>query len=361
MSEHKGEQRLRVALTCGDPNGIGMETIMKVFSDSRMLDSVTPVIYAHPELVKLNKKANQLEEFQYTSIQKADEIVHKKVNLVSIVKEYKLNADFGKADKEAGLFSFRSIEMAVNDLAANKVDVIVTAPINKDTIQSKEFDFPGHTEYLARIAGTEDVLMFLIGPSLRVGVVTGHLPLRQVADVISKERILKKLHLMRESLLKDFGLAKPRIAVLGLNPHAGDNGLLGTEEKEIIGPAVREAADRGWYVYGPYGADGFFGSGAFRQFDAVLAMYHDQGLAPFKALAFESGVNYTAGLPIVRTSPDHGTGYDIAGKGKADESSLREAVFLACDVYRKRREYREYSSNPLQRQDVRENKDDQRD
>jgi 4-hydroxythreonine-4-phosphate dehydrogenase len=360
MSDHKSDHRIRVALTSGDPNGIGMETIMKVFSDQRMLEAVTPVIYAHPELVRINRKSMGLEEFNFTSVNSASDLIHRKVNLVNVVKEFNLNVQFGKADKDAGAFSFHSIEAAVSDLAANKVDVLVTAPINKDTIQGKDFNFPGHTEYLAKIAGTEKVLMFLVGESLRVGVVTGHLPLKEVSAGITKEKIIEKLALMRESLLKDFGRSKPRIAVLGLNPHAGDNGLLGSEEKDIIVPAIREASDRGWYVFGPYGADGFFGSGAFRNFDAVLAMYHDQGLAPFKALAFETGVNYTAGLPIVRTSPDHGTGYDIAGKGMADESSLRAAVFLACDIYQKRKEFRDYASNPLSRQDVRDSKDDQR-
>lgn len=360
MTDHRQEQRIRVALTSGDPNGIGLETIMKVFSDSRMLEVVTPVIYAHPELVRIHKKANRLEEFNYTSISHAGEAIPRKVNLVSVTKDFRVPVEFGKPDKEAGAFAFQSIEMAVHDLASNKVDVLVTSPINKDTTQGESFQFPGHTEYLAKVAGTDKVLMFLVGDSLRVGVVTGHLPLKEVAAAITRERIMEKLTLMRESLLKDFGIGRPRIAVLGLNPHAGDNGLLGTEEREVIQPAIREAAEKGWYVFGPYGADGFFGSGAFRKFDAVLAMYHDQGLAPFKALAFEHGVNYTAGLPVVRTSPDHGTGYDIAGKGQADESSLRAAVFLACDVYARRKEYREYAASPLSRQDVKDSKEDKR-
>jgi 4-hydroxythreonine-4-phosphate dehydrogenase len=238
------------------------------------------------------------------------------------------------------------------------VDVLVTAPIDKDTIQSKDFNFPGHTEYLSRIAGTEDVLMFLVSPVLKIGIVTGHVPLKEVSVQLTKEKIHAKLKLMRESLMRDFGVSTPRIAVLGLNPHAGDNGLIGQEEKEIILPAIREATDKGYYVYGPFGADGFFGSGTYHQFDAVLAMYHDQGLAPFKTLAFESGVNYTAGLPIVRTSPDHGVAYDIAGKGVADESSLRAAIFMACDIYKKRKEYRDLTANPLQKQEVRDSKDD---
>lgn len=357
MSE---QHKIKVAITSGDPNGVGLETIMKVFSDPRMTEHFTPIIYAHPEVVKVHKKACNLEEFQFTSVQSAEEALAKKVNLINVWKDHKVNVQFGKPDKEAGEFAFKSLEAAVRDLAANKVDVLVTAPIDKDSIQSKDFNFPGHTEYLAKIAGTDDVLMFLVSDVLKVGIVTGHVPLKDVAQNISKERILKKLSMMQESLLKDFGIGKPRIAVLGLNPHAGDNGLLGSEEKEIILPAVREANERGQYVFGPFGADGFFGSGAYKNFDAVLAMYHDQGLAPFKALAFDSGVNYTAGLPIVRTSPDHGTAYDMAGKGVADEASIRSAMFVACDVYKKRREFREYSSSPLQKQEVRDSKEDKR-
>ena len=356
MSEH----RIKVAITSGDPNGIGLETIIKVFSDARMLDSITPVIYAHPEVIKIHRKFSHIDEFQYNTINTADEAIHKKVNLINIWKDFKGQIELGKPDKEAGMFAFKSLEAAVNDLASNKVDVLVTAPINKDTIQSKDFNFPGHTEYLAKFANTDKVLMFLVSDILKVGIVTGHMPLKDVAQNISKDRILEKLYLMNDSLIKDFGKHKPRIAVLGLNPHAGDNGLLGTEEKDIIVPAVREAQDKGLMVYGPYGADGFFGSTAHKNFDAVLAMYHDQGLAPFKALAFDQGVNFTAGLPVVRTSPDHGTGYDIAGKGVADESSMRAAIFTACDVYRKRKDYREYAANPLRKQDYREGKDDQR-
>ncbi len=358
MSERK-EDKVRVAITCGDPAGIGLETIMKVFADPRMIEHVTPVIYAHPEIVKQHKKINNIEEFQYNSINSAAEALPKKVNLINIWKDFKGTIELGKPSKEAGEFAFKSLEAAVNDIASNKVDALVTAPINKDTIQSKDFNFPGHTEYLAKIAGTDKVLMFLVSDTLKVGIVTGHVPLKDVASQITKERIHEKLALMQESLTKDFSINRPRIAVLGLNPHAGDNGLLGTEEKEIILPAVREAFEKGQLVFGPFGADGFFGSGLYKQYDAVLAMYHDQGLAPFKTIAFDHGVNFTAGLPIVRTSPDHGTAYDLAGKGIADENSLRAAIFVACDVYKTRKEFREYGLNPLQKQNVND-KDDYR-
>jgi 4-hydroxythreonine-4-phosphate dehydrogenase len=234
------------------------------------------------------------------------------------------------------------------------VDVLVTAPIDKDTINAAGFKFPGHTEYLASMAGTEKVLMFLVSDVLKIGIVTGHVPLKDVAQNITKDRILQKLGMMSESLLRDFGIRAPKIAVLGLNPHAGDNGLLGAEEKDIIIPAVREASEKGIYAYGPYGADGFFGSGAYKQFDGVLAMYHDQGLAPFKAIAFDRGVNFTAGLPIVRTSPAHGVAYDLAGKGNADAGSMRAAIFEAIDIYFQRKDYREMSSNPLKKQEVRD-------
>lgn len=358
MSERK-DDKIRVAITCGDPHGVGLETVIKVFSDPRMAEQITPILYAHPEAIKAHRRAMHADEFQYTSIHHAGEAHPRKVNLINVWKDFKGVLEIGKPSKEAGEMAFRSLEMATNDLASNKADVLVTAPIDKDTIQNKDFNFPGHTEYLAKVAGTDKVLMFLVSDVLKVGIVTGHVPLKDVAQHISKERILEKLRLMNDSLTRDFGVPRPRIAVLGLNPHAGDNGLLGSEEKEIILPAVREAFDKGLLTFGPYGADGFFGSGAYKQFDAVLAMYHDQGLAPFKALAFDSGVNFTAGLPIVRTSPDHGTAYDLAGKGKADESSMRAAIFTACDVYQKRREFREYGLNPLQRQEVRD-KDDYR-
>lgn len=352
--------KLRVGITIGDPHGVGPELIIKTFSDPRITEHFTPIVYGHPEVFKAYRKQLGTEEFSYTSIQKAEDALHRKLNLLNIWKDYKANIQPGKASKEAGEFAFKSLEAAVADLAANKIDVLVTAPIDKSTIQSDQFNFPGHTEYLAKIAGTDQVLMFLISEKLKVGIVTGHIPLKEVSQQLSKDKILKKLKMMHESLLKDFGISKPRIAVMGLNPHAGDNGLMGVEEKEIITPAVREAFDQGMYVFGPYGADGFFGSGAYASFDAVLAMYHDQGLAPFKSIAFHDGVNFTAGLPIVRTSPDHGTAYEIAGKGSVDESSFRAAIFAACDIYRRRKDFKDYGSNPLSRQEVKESKEDKR-
>jgi 4-hydroxythreonine-4-phosphate dehydrogenase len=356
MSEH----RIKIGITSGDPHGVGPEIIIKALADHRLLDHITTVIYANPEVIKAHKKAIGGEDFPYNTVKSAADALPKKVNLVNVWKEFGAQLQLGKADKEAGQFAFKSLEAAVADLASNKIDALVTAPINKDTIQSKDFQFPGHTEYLAKFAQTEKVLMFLVSDMLRVGIVTGHVAIKDVAQHITKEKIMEKLHLMHDSLIRDFGVHAPKIAVLGLNPHAGDNGLLGTEEKEIILPAVREANDKGMYVYGPYGADGFFGNANYRKFDAVLAMYHDQGLTPFKALAFESGVNFTAGLPVVRTSPDHGTSFDIAGQGKADESSFRAAIYAAADIYNQRKNHRDFASNPLRKQEVKDSRDDQR-
>lgn len=338
---------IKVGITIGDINGVGPETIIKVLNDNRISEMIIPVIYGHAEVLREAKKTLGAEHFNYTTVEDAAKARGKTTSLVQISKE-PIEIRYGEARKDAGALAFSSIKCAVEDLASNKIDVLVTSPINKDTIQSEEFQFPGHTEYLADMAGVERYLMLLVSDELRVGVATGHLPLKDVSKALTTKLILEKLELMRESLLKDFGISQPRIAVLGLNPHAGDNGLLGDEEKEVIIPAIRQARGAGHYVFGPYGADGYFGSRVYKQFDATLAMYHDQGLAPFKALAFHSGVNYTAGLPIVRTSPDHGTAYDLAGKGEASEDSLRAAIFTACDIYNARKEFKEYGGDPLQ-------------
>ncbi len=353
-------EKVKVGISCGDMNGVGLETVIKVFCDTRMLEHIVPVIYSHAEIIKQTKRIGGMEEFTYQNVLTAEEAVAKKVNLVNCWKDFKGDIEWGKPTELGGEMARRSLEMAANDLASNKIDVLVTAPFNKDNVQNADFNFLGHTEYLAKMAGTEKVLMFLVSPALKIGIVTGHVPLKEVSANITKEKITEKLAIMRESLERDFGIPTPRIAVLGLNPHAGDNGLIGTEEKEVILPVVREQVEKGFHVYGPFGADGFFGSGAYLKFDAVLAMYHDQGLAPFKAIAFDSGVNFTAGLPIVRTSPDHGVAYDLAGQGTADEASLRAAIFTATDIFLKRKEYRSFAANPLQMQDIKENREDRR-
>lgn len=336
----------RIGLTWGDPHGIGSECILKAFSDERMFDDLVAVVYGHAE--SLRQQAALFDvQVDIRDVEDAADAKPGALNCVDIAPAL-LEPDWGQPHPNAGEFARLSLESAVNDLAATKVDVLVTAPINKDTIQSGQFKFPGHTEYLADKAGVEDVLMILASDALRVGVVTGHVALKDVASHLTKERIVKHCTLLHESLSRDFGLATPRIAVLGLNPHAGDNGLIGEEEKTIILPAVRAMQEAGMKVSGPFGADGFFGSGHFRHFDGVLAMYHDQGLVPFKSLSFGQGVNFTAGLPIVRTSPDHGTAFDIAGRGEADGRSIRAACWMAADIRRHRKAHREMTANPLQ-------------
>ncbi len=337
---------VRIGITWGDPHGIGSECILKAFSDERVLQDLIPVVYGHTE--SLRKLAQQFEV--RVDIQSTEDPASAKTGTLHCVDitDAMPDPDWGQPHPDAGEFARLSLEAAVADLAATKVDVLVTAPINKDTIQGGKFKFPGHTEYLANMAGVEDVLMILASDALRVGVVTGHVPLKDVASNLSKDAIMKKARILHESLERDFGIATPRLAILGLNPHAGDNGLIGEEEKTIILPAVRALQEEGYKVQGPFGADGFFGTGGYRHFDGVLAMYHDQGLVPFKSLAFGHGVNFTAGLPVVRTSPDHGTAFDIAGRGEADGSSLRSACWAAADIRRNRGEHRELHANPLQ-------------
>jgi len=349
----------RVAITSGDPNGIGIETTLKVFADERMFSEITPVLYAVPNLVEAALAASELKErLKWAVVEGADQARPNQLNVVAIQEDaWELN--WGQTTAQAGDFAYRSLEKAVNDLAATRVDVLVTAPIHKDAMKLNAFKFPGHTEYLADFANVDEVLMLLCAGDLRVGVATGHIALKDVSGALSTTLIRTKINLLHESLLRDFGIVNPRIAVLGLNPHASDNGLMGDEEKRIIQPVVRELAAEDKLVFGPYAADGFFGSGAFKQFDGVLAMYHDQGLAPFKALSFGAGVNFTAGLPVVRTSPDHGTGFDLAGKGMASEDSMRAACFAARDIRRSRIEYRELTSNPLVIKDKSRNEDDQ--
>lgn len=345
-NNNETEGQLKIGITCGDLNGVGMEVIMKTFMDSRMLQICTPLIYASNKLVSLQRKQLNLNEFQYQTIRSSQEAILRKTNVVNCWEE-DVNVEFGKPSEASGTYAFRSLEAAIKDLKAGVIDAVVTAPINKNTIQSKDFNFKGHTEYLAHHFDVKEPLMFLVSENLKVAVVAGHIPIKEVSSHLTKDKIISKVKTMNRSLQRDFGIRKPRIAVLGLNPHAGDNGLIGKEELEIIQPAIKSCFDEGMFVYGPYPADGFFGSHGYTKFDAVLAMYHDQGLAPFKALSFSSGVNFTAGLPKVRTSPDHGTAYDIAGKGTANEASIRDAIYTAIDILRKREEFDVITANPL--------------
>ena len=340
------ERKIRVAITQGDTNGVGYEVILKVFESSEMLELCTPIIYGTPKIAAYHRKALNLET-NFCIINSAEEARDGRVNLLNCFDE-EIKVELGQPSNEAGQAAFMALDKAMTDYRSGLYDVLVTAPINKATIQSPGFHFPGHTEYIETSVGDgQKALMILMNESLRVALVTTHLPVKDIAQAITKETIIEKATIFHQALKRDFRISNPRIAVLSLNPHAGDNGLLGSEEKEIISPAIEELADKGIQAFGPYAADGFFGSGTYDHFDGVLAMYHDQGLAPFKTIALESGVNYTAGLSIVRTSPDHGTAYDIAGKGKANENSMRQAIFTAIDVFRNRQNYDEPMKNPL--------------
>ena len=343
---HEHEGRIRVGVTIGDVNGVGPEVIIKTFSDSRMLQVCTPVIYGSGKVMSFYRKLINNQDFNYNTIRTINEQIPRKVNLINCWEE-EIKVDPGKPSLQTGTAALTALKDAVTDLTAGNIDILVTAPVDKNSIQSEGIVFTGHTEYIGSAFNVPDPLMFLVSGNLRVALVTGHVPVTKVAGMITKERILAKLSMMVASLKRDFSVRKPRIAILGLNPHAGDGGLLGKEELEIIQPAVKEANEKNILVFGPYSSDGFFGAGMHQKFDAVLAMYHDQGLIPFKTLAFENGVNFTAGLPVVRTSPDHGTAYDLAGKGTANETSLREAIYLALDIYQNRLVYDEVTEKPL--------------
>ena len=340
--------KIRIGITHGDTNGIGYEVIMKALAAEGMLDLCTPVIYGSAKALSYHRKAIELQQFAVNNARNADSIKDSAINLIEVLDGEELKVELGQPSKQAGKAALAALESAVTDLKAGRIDALVTAPINKDNIQSDEFRFNGHTEYLEAAAGDDaKALMVLFDEHVRVALVTTHLPLAQVAGAITRERIVAQLHTFDASLRRDFGLERPRIAVLALNPHAGDNGLLGTEEKDIIAPAIEQAYDEHILCFGPYPADGFFGKEQYRHFDGVLAMYHDQGLAPFKTLARDGGVNFTAGLPFVRTSPDHGTGYDIAGKNVASPASMRQAIYAAIDIVRNRARHDEATANPL--------------
>lgn len=339
-------EKIKIGISIGDINGIGLEIILKTLSDHAIYDYCTPIVYGTTKVASFYRKALSMGDFSFNVISRPDQANGKRPNMINCWDE-DVKIEPGSASPTGGKYAFISLERAVSDLLEGNTDALVTAPINKHTIQNDSFNFAGHTEYIQHRAQAKDSLMFLVGEDLRVGVVTGHVPVSQIASGITKESIISKLELMKESLKNDFWVQKPKIAVLGLNPHAGDNGLIGTEEKDIIIPAIEAANESGIFAFGPYAADGFFANGSHMKFDAVLAMYHDQGLIPFKYIDFHTGVNFTAGLPVVRTSPDHGTGYDIAGKNLASESSFREALFMAMNIVKRRREMAELTSNPL--------------
>ncbi len=338
-----------IGISLGDYNGIGPEVILKTLKDNQLNNICTPVIYASMRIVNQYKTLLKMTDWNLFGIQRADQANPKATNIVTCWIDPQEEIEPGKVTAQAGKAAFECLKRATEDLKAGKIQALVTAPINKSNIQSEEFKFVGHTEYLAEAFGAKNSLMFMVSETLKVGVVTGHLPLKDIAKQLSKDKIVAKLQAMILSLRQDFGIRKPRVAVLGLNPHAGEAGLLGAEEIEIIEPAIRELKNKGQLVVGPFPADGFFAAGTYKKFDAVLAMYHDQGLIPFKTIAAAEGVNFTAGLSAVRTSPDHGTAYDIAGKGIADETSLRQAIFMACDIYKSRTEQADLERNALKR------------
>ncbi len=341
------EDRLVIGISLGDYNGIGPEVILKALQYNRLQKICTPVIYGSMRILNRYRNLLNLKDWNLNGAQSIGQISHKLTNVITCWPDQNQDIQPGQVTADAGQAAFACLQRAVDDLKAGKLDALVTAPINKNNIQSEEFKFPGHTEYLAQEFDVQDNLMFLVSQTLRVGVVTGHVPLGRVRQNVTRERIAQKLTLMMQSLKQDFGIEKPKIAVLGLNPHAGEEGLLGNEENDIIKPLIAEWRTKGQLVFGPYPADGFFGTRAYTKFDAVLAMYHDQGLIPFKAIAFEEGVNFTAGMSAVRTSPDHGTAYDIAGKDLADETSMLQAIYTAIDVARNRKEYLELEAGAL--------------
>lgn len=343
------ERKIRVGITHGDINGVGYEVILKTFSDPTMLELCTPVIYGSPKVAAYHRKAMDIQT-NFSIINSAAEAQDGRLNIVNCIED-ELKVELTRPTQEAGKAALSALEAGLKEYQEGLFDVLVTAPINKHTIQSDTFHFPGHTEYIEEQVGNgQKALMILLKGDFRIALVTGHVPVSEIAKDLTKELVMEKIAIFHRSLKKDFGIDNPRIAVFALNPHAGDNGLIGKEEQEIILPAMNEMIAQGIQCFGPYPADGFMGAGTYRHFDGVLAMYHDQGLAPFKALAMDEGVNFTAGLPIVRTSPAHGTAYDIAGQGIASEDSFRQAVYVALDVFRNRRMEEEISARPLRKQ-----------
>ncbi len=340
----KKESRIKVGISIGDLNGIGSEIIIKTFEDNRMLEFCTPVIFASIKTMSFFKKHFK-SAINFHSINHTDQIVDGKINVLNVWKE-NVKINFGEENTTIGAYSVKSLEKATTALKNEAIDVLVTAPIHKHNIQSENFKFPGHTNYLAEKLGGKS-LMFMVTENLKVGLLTDHVPVKDVPAHITSDLIEDKVKTVYESLVKDFRVNKPKIAVLGINPHAGDNGVIGNEDDKVLKPTLEKIRANNKLVYGPYSADSFFGSGNYKNFDAIIAAYHDQGLIPFKTIAFGNGVNYTAGLNRVRTSPDHGTAFEIAGKGNADNGSFKEAVFTAIQIFKNRIEFQNISKNPL--------------
>lgn len=338
---HKNRKVLRIGITIGDVNGIGPELIINAFKNQRLKEICTPIVYGSPRILNVFRKVLSVDKFSYNVIQQPNQAQPRKISVIDCIEDLNDRMEIGRPDAQSGRAAYEALSRAMEDLKAGEIDAMVTMPIDKSVIQSDDFKFPGHTEYLANELDAKGSLMFMVHEHLKIGVVTGHVPLKDVSKNLTVDGIVKKIQLMHDSLKLDFSVPRPRIAVLGLNPHAGDNGLLGKEEKEKISKAVEKCANKRMLVFGPYSADGFFGMGTFKRFDAVLAMYHDQGLIPFKLMAGFEGVNFTAGLSKVRTSPDHGPAFDLAGKNVADPTSFIHALYAAIDIYRRRRENQE--------------------
>lgn len=348
MEEKKS---IKIGITHGDVNGISYELIIKTMLDTRLFDICTPVIYGSSKVTAYHRKALNIENFSLNNIKQPEEANTKRANIINCVDD-NIRVELGKSTKQAGKASASALETAVNDLREHKLDALVTAPINKENIQSDSFKFAGHTEYLQSVFNAEEVLMLMVGDLMKVGVVTGHIPLTQVPGFLSRDLIYNKLRILDKSLREDFLITKPRIAVLALNPHAGEKDILGKEESELIQPAIQQASEENILAFGPYATDGFFGSGNYNNFDGVLAMYHDQGLTAFKILCGDTGVNYTAGLPVIRTSPAHGTAFELAGLGEARIDSFRSAIYTACDIFKNRKLTAEIAQDPLPPVDI---------
>lgn len=345
--------KLKIGISIGDINGIGLEVILKTLDDERMAQLCTPVIYGSPKVISYHKNIVNISEFEMNSIKDASQIRDGVVNVINCWQD-NVRITLGKVTEEGGKYAYMSLDRAVEDLNNGLIDALVTAPINKEAMQLAGFPHTGHTEFLAAKAGVNDSLMMLVNAELRVALATNHIPISEISRKLNREVVLRKIGMLNQALRMDFGIERPKIAVLGLNPHAGDGGSIGKEEQQFIIPAIQEAKHKGIFAVGPYPADGFFGSGTYKHFDGILAMYHDQGLVAFKTLSFESGVNYTAGLSFIRTSPDHGTAFNITGQNKASADSFREAMFLAMDIVKKRANFKEMYANPLNRVNIEE-------
>ncbi len=343
-------KKIIVGITQGDINGIGYEVIMKTFMDARMFEFCTPVVYGSPKVAAYHRKALNIN-FNFNSIQSVEEAQANKANLINVLDD-NVRVELGKPTSIGGEASIISLDRATTDLMEGKVDVLVTLPVNKENTNVDTYNFKGHTHYLMDKSESKDALILMTSDLMKVGLVSGNIPVTEIAQHITEQNVMHKLEIMHKSLSADFGIRKPKIAILGLNPHAGDSGNIGKEEIDILIPTIKKANEKGILALGPFSADGFFGSDSFKKFDAILAMYHDQGIAPFKALNFGAGVNYTAGLPIIRTTPDHGTAFDIAGLGQASPGSFRQAVFMACNIYKNRKEHAKLMKNPLKSYDV---------